>query len=146
MTSTNTISSPHAGGFDAREWLDRFERNGGRVMFDELCRPALGFIGFRNPFERQAEARAMISELTAPQLALVGQARLLEAQEFDPVEWFIAFGEAGGSAYAHDGQAWTGAPEQDDDRALNMRNRLLPEEEDKLRVFLRQLLKIEKPA
>jgi hypothetical protein len=145
MTTTSTPApSAHDTGtrsvahFDAAEWLTTFEANGGTIFFDECGKPALGFYAHRNPDECQAKARAMIADITDAQIDAVAEQRHAAAANFDPAAWRIEFTQAGGSVYAWDGSAWTGMPDQDDDRALRMRRRLLPEEVAKLGCFLRR--------
>lgn len=142
MMSANTLPATSAADFNASDWLNQFEANGGQMFFDELGRPSLGFYAFRNPEEDQVRARAMIDSLSAEQLEAVAAARQDEATSFNPAMWCLEFNAAGGSVYAHEGRPWTGMPDQDDDRAVRMRNRLLPAEAAKLRSFLQRHLGI----
>jgi hypothetical protein len=85
----------------------------------------------------------MLLNISDEQMSQISKARQAEAADFKPEIWCLEFNAVGGSVYVFEGRPWTGYPEQADDRALRMRNRLIPVEEAKLRDFLRRHLRLE---
>ena len=129
--------------FDAKAWLAEFEQRGGSLMLDINGTAAVHCKIWRNSQANQARLAEMSQIIGDEELRAVVSARKDEACRFQPERWCEEFEEAGGWIYASEGRPWTGMPEQDDERALRMRNRLIPEEVAKLRQFLVQRLGLE---
>lgn len=146
ITDTDT-NTPQLDEFDPVAWLRRFERNGGWFMVDEDGKAQIFFQVYRN--DRYDAAAEMQREATQEQIEAVLNARLAQAERFDPETWIIEFRALGGTIHADGKQVYTGWIEEDPDLAegaAQHRNRLIPSEVGKLRDHLYRKFELPLPA
>ncbi|KPM23226.1 hypothetical protein AAJ72_09990 [Citromicrobium sp. RCC1885] len=137
MTTDTETEQTRLAQFDPEEWLTRFEECGGWFMIDTDGKPQIFLQAFAN--ENYDEAAEMQRRVSPEQLKAVLDARLAQAELFDPAPWVVEFKKLGGTVHADRGQVITGWVEEDRaqaDRAARHRNRLIPSEVAKLRSYL----------